>query len=182
DYTVTLNSARVIPESIEEVQVQTTAYSAEFGRSSGAQVSLVTKSGTNQLHGQLWENYRGNWMEPVSLANKRAQINDTPRFSVNQFGADGGGPIFTNRTFFFALLEKNMRREAPQASNAVSANIPTPSGYAVLSTIPLGQGQTLESRQAVLSALTFLQDVYPKVTNYENLTNTTVNQVAVPVG
>ena len=182
DYTVTLTSARVIPESIEEVQIQTTAYSAEFGRSSGAQVSLVTKGGTNQLHGQVWENYRGNWMEPVSLANKRAQINDTPRFSVNQFGADGGGPILTNRTFFFALLEKNMRREAPQASNAVSANIPTPSGYAVLSTIPLGQGQMLESRQAVLSALTFLQDVYPKVTNYENLTNTTVNQVAVPVG
>src|SRR5262249_49012735 len=104
--------ARVIPESIQEVQVQTTAYSAEFGRSSGAQVSLVTKGGTNQFHGQLWENYRGNWMEPVSLENKRAQISTTSRFTVNQFGADGGGPIFTNRTFFFGLLEKNTRREA----------------------------------------------------------------------
>jgi hypothetical protein len=182
DYTVTLNSARIIPESIQEVQVQTTAYSAEFGRSSGAQVSLVTRGGTNELHGQLWENYRGNWMEPVSLANKRAQINETPRFTVNQFGADGGGPIFTNRTFFFALLEKNMRREAPQASNAAPAIIPTPAGYALLSTIPLGPGQTLESRQAVLSALSFLQEVYPKVTNYDNLTNTNINGVAVPVG
>jgi Carboxypeptidase regulatory-like domain len=182
DYTVTLNSARIIPESIQEVQVQTTAYSAEFGRSSGAQVSLVTRGGTNELHGQLWENYRGNWMEPVSLANKRAQINETPRFTVNQFGADGGGPIFTNRTFFFALLEKNMRREAPQASNAAPAIIPTPAGYALLSTIPLGPGQTLESRQAVLSALSFLQEVYPKVTNYDNLTSTNINGVAVPVG
>jgi Carboxypeptidase regulatory-like domain/TonB dependent receptor len=182
DYSVTLNSARVIPESIQEVQVQTTAYSAEFGRSSGAQVSLVTKGGTNQFHGQLWENYRGNWMEPISLANKRAQINDTARFVVNQFGADGGGPIFTNRTFFFGLLEKNTRREAPQASNATVATIPTPSGYASLFTLPLGPGQTLESRQAVLSALSFLQEVYPKVTNYDNPTTTPVNGVAVPVG
>jgi outer membrane receptor protein involved in Fe transport len=182
DYAVTLNSARVIPESIQEVQVQTTAYSAEFGRNSGAQVSLVTKAGTNQLHGQLWENYRGNWMEPVSLTNKRAQINATPRFTVNQFGADGGGPIFTNRTFFFGLLEKNTRREAPQASNASAATIPTPAGYALLSTLPLGQGQTQESRQAVMSALSFLQEVYPKVTNYDNLTTTTVNGVAIPVG
>ncbi len=183
DYTVTLNSARVIPESIEEVQIQTTAYSAEFGRSSGAQVSLVTKGGTNQLHGQLWENYRGNWMEPVSLANKRALINDTPRFSVNQFGADGGGPIFTNRTFVFGLLEKNTRREAPQASNAVAATVPTPAGYAMLPGLPLGPGQTPESRQAVLSALSFLDGVYPRVTNYENVPATTsVNGVAVPVG
>ena len=182
DYTVTLNSARVIPESIEEVQVQTTAYSAEFGRSSGAQVSLVTKSGTNQLHGQLWENYRGNWMEPVSLANKRAQINDTPRFSVNQFGADGGGPIFTNRTFLFGLLEKNTRREAPQANNAVAATIPTPAGYAQLRALPLGPGQTQESREAVLSALSVLEDFYPRVTNFENVPATTsVNEVAVPV-
>ena len=183
DYTVTLNSARVIPESIEEVQVQTTAYSAEFGRSSGAQVSLVTKSGTNQLHGQLWENYRGNWMEPVSLTNKRAQINDTPRFSVHQFGADGGGPILTNRTFLFGLLEKNTRREAPQASNAVAATIPMPEGYALLPGLPLGPGQTPESRQAVLSALSFLEGVYPRVTNFENVSATTsVNGVAVPVG
>jgi len=181
DYTVTLNSARVIPESIQEIQVQTTAYSAEFGRNSGAQVSIVTKGGTNQLHGQVWENYRGNWMEPVSLTNKRVAIRDTPRFVVNQFGGDAGGRILKDRTFFFALLEKNTRREAPQAGNALAANVPTPAGYNLLSTLPLGPGQTGESRQAMLSALSFLQEVYPAVTNYENFTTTPVNGVPIPV-
>jgi hypothetical protein len=55
DLTVTLNSLRVIPEAVGEVQVQTASYSAEFGRSSGAQFSAVTKSGTNQFHGEVWE-------------------------------------------------------------------------------------------------------------------------------
>src|SRR5262245_18628587 len=115
DLSVTLNSLRRIPEAVEEVQVQTVAYSAEFGRSSGAQFSAITKSGTNAFHGDAWEYHRGNWMEPVSLANKRVRVNETPRFDLNQFGGDAGGPIVANRTFFFGLLDANRRREAPNA-------------------------------------------------------------------
>jgi len=179
---VTLNSVRVIPESIQEVQVQTESYSAEFGRNSGAQVSMVTKSGSNRFHGEIWENYRGNWMEPISLTNKRAGVKETPRFSVHQFGGDLGGPIISDRTFFFGLLEKNMRREAPDARNATSANIPTPAGFKLLSSLPLGPGQTAESRQAVLTALSFLQEIYPHVSNFDNPTTTNINGTAIPVG
>src|SRR5262249_22946794 len=59
DYAVTLDAARMMPEAVTEIQVQTEAYSAEFGRNSGSQFSVVTKSGSNQYHGEGWEFYRG---------------------------------------------------------------------------------------------------------------------------
>jgi hypothetical protein len=182
DFTVTLDSARTLPEAVAEVQVQTLAYSAEFGHSSGAQFSVITKGGTNQFHGAGWEFYQGNWMQPVSLTSKRAGINTTPRFDVNEFGADVGGPIIENRTFFFGLAEWNRRREAPIAANAAPANIPTPAGYAALQRIPLAAGQAPASRQAVFAALSFLPQIYPQITNYENVSNVVINDVPVEVG
>src|SRR5205823_8321008 len=182
DISVTLDSARTIPEAVSEVQVQTLAYSAEFGHSSGAQVSVVTKGGTNQFHGAGWEFYQGNWMQPVALASKRAGMNATPRFNMNQFGGDLGGPISHDRTFFFGLAEWNRRREAPTPGNATAANIPTPAGYAALSNIPLASGQTQASRQAVLSALSFLPQVYPQIANYENVRNVPINGAPIEVG
>ena len=182
DLSVTVTNARIIPEAVAEVQIQTSAYSAEFGRSSGAQVSVITRSGSNQFHGEGWDYYRGNWMEPLSLVNKRANIKETPRFVVNQFGGDLGGPIIKNRTFFFGLLEFNRRREAPDARNATAASIPSPAGYAALQSLPLGPGQTQASRQAVLSALSFLPQIYPQVGNYDNITTTNVNGIPIQVG
>jgi outer membrane receptor protein involved in Fe transport len=182
DYAVTLDAARVVPEAVAEIQVQTSAYSAEFGRNSGAQFSAVTKSGANQYHGEGWEFYRGNWMEPVSLINKRAGINTTPRFDFNEFGGDVGGPVIHNRTFFFGLADWSRRREAPDARNATSANVPSPAGYAALQSIPLASGQTQASRQAALSALTFLPQVYPSIVNFNNLQNVAINGASVQFG
>jgi outer membrane receptor protein involved in Fe transport len=188
DYSVTLDSARVLPEAIAEVQVQTTAYSAEFGRNSGAQFSVVTRSGTNDFHGAGWEYYRGNWMEPISLTNKRAGINSTPRFDVHEFGGNFGGPIIKNRTFFFGLAEWDRRREAPDARNATSANVPTPAGYALLATIPLRAAtdstpaQSVDSRQAALSALSFLPQIYTKVGNFAAAKSATINNAMIPIG
>src|SRR5262249_14998868 len=125
DLSITQTNARIIPEAVQEFQVQTTAYSAEFGRSSGAQISVITRGGTNQFHGEGWDYYRGNWMEPLSLVNKRAGIRETPRYVANQGGGDVGGPIIKDRTFFFGLLQANRRREAADARNATSATIPT---------------------------------------------------------
>ncbi|HLH32534.1 MAG TPA: TonB-dependent receptor [Terriglobia bacterium] len=182
DFSVTLDSIHVVPEATAEVQVQTTAYSSEFGRNSGAQFSVVTKSGTNQFHGAGWDYYRGNWMEPISLTNKKAGVNTTPRFDVNQFGGDFGGPIFKNRTFFFGLAEWNRRREAPDARNASSIIIPTSTGYAALAGIPLAAGQTQASRQAALSALTFLPQVYPQIAHFDSVRNQVINGTPIEVG
>src|SRR6267142_7154635 len=57
DLSVTLDSTRVLPEAVQEVQVQTTSYQAEFGRNSGAQFSAITKGGTNRYHGEAWDYY-----------------------------------------------------------------------------------------------------------------------------
>jgi len=182
DATTTITSSRILPEAVQEVQIQTEAYSAEFGRNSGGQLSVVTRGGSNKFHGEGWDYYRGNWMEPISLTNKRAGKFYTPRFDVNQFGGDIGGPIVHDRTFFFGLAEWDRRREAASAGNATSANIPTPTGYAALSTIPLAAGQSPASRQSVLSALAFLPSIYPQVGNYSNLTNVTINGAPIQIG
>ncbi len=182
DLTVTNSSLRTIPEAVQEVQLQTVAYSAEFGRSTGAQFSAVTKAGTNRYHGEVWDYHKGNWMEPLGLANKRAGFKETPRYTVNQFGGDTGGPIWKDHTFFFGLLEVNRRREAASASNASPATIPTPTGYAALPAVPLGTNETSAARQAALNALRFLPEIYPGVSNYQNLQNTPVNGVPVQTG
>jgi outer membrane receptor protein involved in Fe transport len=182
DTSVSLNSIRIIPEAVQEVQVQTVAYSTEFGRSSGAQFSAVTRAGTNQYHGDAWEYYRGNWMEPLSLTNKRAGLRETPRYTLNQFGGDLGGPIFKDRTFFFGLLEANRRREAASGANATAATIPTPAGYAALSNVPLGTGETATARLAALSALSFLPDIHSIVKSYQGVQNTLINGVPIETG
>ena len=183
DYAVSLDAARATPEALAEVQIQTEAYSAEFGRNSGPQISMVTKSGSNRFHGEAWEFYRGNWMEPLSLPNKRAGIKSTPRFDMNEFGGDVAGPIVKNRTFFFGLASWDRRREAPDARNAASANVPTPAGFAALPSVPLAVGQTQSSRQAVLSALSFLPQIYSQVATYDNVRdNMFINSVPVQVG
>lgn len=182
DLSVTLTNNRIIPEAVAEFQVQTAAYSAEFGRNSGAQVSIITRSGTNNFHGEVFDYYRANWMEPVSLLNKRANVKETPRFVHNQAGGDIGGPILRDRMFFFGLIETNRRREAPDARNASSFTIPTPTGYAALSRLPLGEGQTAASRQAVLDAMNFLPDVHGQVSSYQNVADVSVNGVPVQVG
>jgi len=182
DLSVTLANARIIPEAVAEYQVQTSAYSAEFGRNSGAQISVITRSGTNQLHGSVWDYYRANWMEPVSLLNKRANIFSTPRFVQNQAGGSLGGPIVKNRTFYFGLLETNRRREAADARNASAIVIPTPQGYADLAKVPLGPDQTPQSRQAVLDALSFLPDVHREISRYDDLRTVNINGVPIQVG
>lgn len=182
DLTVTFPSVRMIPEAVGEFQVQITPYSAEYGRNTGAQISILTPRGSNTLHGEVWDYYRGNWMEPVSLLNKQNGLKETPRFVHNQTGASLGGPVRRDRTFFFGLLETNRRREAPDARNAQPAVVPSPAGFAALATVPLGSDQTPQSRQAVLNALAFLPDVYKSISAYQNLTSQVINGVPIQVG
>jgi len=182
DPSVTIANARVIPESVAEFQVQTSAYSAEFGRNSGAQIMVTTKSGTNELHGEVFDYYNANWMTPVSLVNKRAGVNETPRFNQNQAGGALGGPVIKNRTFFFALIESNRRREAPDSRNAASATIPTQAGYELLKSSALPDGVTAAGRSAALNGLKFLESIHPLVARYDNPRTTNVNGVAIPIG
>jgi hypothetical protein len=87
-------------DSIQEFQVQTNNYSAEYGRNSGSVVNLVTKSGTNQLHGSLYEFLRNDAFDAQNLF---APTN--PELRLNQFGGTLGGPIVKDHTFFFGNYE-----------------------------------------------------------------------------
>jgi outer membrane receptor protein involved in Fe transport len=182
DPSVTIANSRVIPEAVEEFQVQVNPYSTEYGRNSGGQIMVNTRRGSNRFTGEVWNYYSANWMEPVSIANKRVGINETPRYNRNQAGGAIGGPIVKDRTFFFGMIEANRFRQAPDARNAASVVIPTLEGFNMLPSIPLGAGQPAQSRQEVLNALGFLQEFYPRVLNYDNPRLVNINGVNVPFG
>src|SRR5205807_8149840 len=91
-------------EALEEFKIQTNAYSAEFGRSAGALVNAVIRSGTNGLHGTLYEFLRNSDLDASNFFANKASL-DKPFRQRNQFGAAVGGPIIKNKTFFFGDYE-----------------------------------------------------------------------------
>ncbi|MBI4890629.1 MAG: TonB-dependent receptor [Acidobacteria bacterium] len=88
-----------IIDSIDEFRVETNSYSAEYGRSNGGVIMVNQKSGSNQLHGTLFEFFRN---EALNARNLFATAGAKPLFRRNQYGFVLGGPIQKNRTFFFA--------------------------------------------------------------------------------
>jgi hypothetical protein len=96
-------------DSIQEFEVQTNTFAAEYGRSSGSVVNLVTKSGTNRLHGSLYEFFRNDALDARNYFNKNEFSKSA--LHLNQFGGTVGGPIVKNRTFFFLNYE-GFRRHA----------------------------------------------------------------------
>ncbi len=108
--------ARVQPgmDSIEEFRIETVGSGAQFSRP--ATVTMVTKSGTNQLHGSVFETFRNNGAG--LRARQRQSGNSSPFYVRNEFGASAGGPVFIpkfydgrNRTFWFAAYEGSRQRE-----------------------------------------------------------------------
>jgi Carboxypeptidase regulatory-like domain len=117
---------RMNPDAIAEFRVTTTNYNADQGRSSGAQVSLVTKSGTNDFHGSLYEYHRNTVTSANDYFIKLAELgsgekNQAPKLIRNIFGGSLGGPIKRDRAFFF--LNFDGRRDAQEES--VVRNVPT---------------------------------------------------------
>jgi hypothetical protein len=88
-----------IIDGMEEFKLNINAYSPEYGRSNGGSVLVIGKSGSNQLHGDLFEFFRN---EDLNARNLFAQPGPTPEFRRNQYGLTVGGPIQKNKTFFFA--------------------------------------------------------------------------------
>jgi hypothetical protein len=88
-----------IIDGMEEFKLNVNAYSPEYGRSNGGTVMVIGKSGSNEVHGSLFEFFRN---EALNARNLFAQPGPKPEFRRNQYGATIGGPIQTNKTFFFA--------------------------------------------------------------------------------
>ncbi len=85
------------PDAVEEFRVITNSYSAEFGRFASGVINIITRSGTNQFHGSLFEFLRNTDLN----ANTWGNAGSTPPLHRNQYGGAVGGPVIHNRTFFF---------------------------------------------------------------------------------
>ncbi len=115
-------------DSIEEFRVTTSNSNADTGRSSGAQVSMVTKSGTNSFHGSLYEYNRSNIGQANDWFNEQAQVssglpNKPGPLVRNTFGAWVGGPIKKDRLFFFGGYEGQRTNEAIQTTRIVPSDL-----------------------------------------------------------
>jgi hypothetical protein len=117
-----LSTLVMIPtvDSIQEMRVLTSNYSAEYGIAAGAITVVQTKSGTNRLHGSLYEFFRNDKLDANTFFNNRASV-PKPAFRRNEFGGTVGGPVIRQQTFFFADYQ-GIRIRQPQPS---VATIPT---------------------------------------------------------
>src|ERR1700756_4997279 len=107
------------PDALSEFSLQTSNYSAEFGHSAGAVLSASIKSGTNQIHGDIWEYFRNTNLDAI---NWNAGPNATvPPYHQNQFGATLGFPIWKNKLFYFGDIEANRI----SISNPTLINVPS---------------------------------------------------------
>lgn len=140
--------------TVSEFKVDNSTYSAEYGRNAGAIVTIASRSGTNQFHGEAYDYLRNNWLDARNAFNPITQ--PQAPFKRNQFGGDLGGPIWKDKTFFFVTYEGLRHRQGltltsnvfPDSSSApcsgpgaivtraciVAANSPVPN--ALLGLIP----------------------------------------------
>jgi hypothetical protein len=114
-------------DSIEEFRVTTAGDNADQGRSSGGQVALVTKSGTNNFHGSLYEQHRPTNTVANDYFNKLAELSaglpNKPAIELrNTFGGSLGGPVLKDRLFFFYTYEGQRQSESTQVSRNVPSN------------------------------------------------------------
>ena len=155
-------------ETVQEFRVETNAYGAEFGRMSGGQVNVITKSGSNRLGGTAYQFHRNDALD----ARNYFDVAGKPQFTRNQFGLTAGGPLRQNKLFYFvgyeglrenlgrtitsAVPDANARRGLlPDAANpgqflnvGVSAAVaPYLNAYPVPNGASLGDGTALHSFQ-----------------------------------
>ena len=112
DQFVNLPTVQPSPDAVEEFRVISNTFDAEYGRNSGSVVNVVTKSGTNNFHGNVYEYFRN------TVLNAQGYFNTVkPQSNQNQFGATFGGPIKKDKTFFFASYEGRRVRQGISGQN-----------------------------------------------------------------
>jgi Carboxypeptidase regulatory-like domain/TonB-dependent Receptor Plug Domain len=114
-----LNNFR-ISDAVQEFSVQTSVATAEFGRGTGGQVNVVTKSGSNQFHGSLFEYFRNSDLDAADFFTNKNGAAKNP-LHRNQYGGTFGGPFVKSKLFFFGSYE-GFRQVAPQVS---TTRVPT---------------------------------------------------------
>lgn len=107
------------PDAIQEINVNASMYDATQGNNSGAHISVITKSGTNQLHGSVWEQFQNSAMNATPFFYNAAGV-PKPFLNRNQFGATAGGPIKQDKLFFFGSYQGVRISDAETATKDVT--------------------------------------------------------------
>ena len=105
-------------DAVREFRVETSTYSAQYGRAAGGVINVVTKSGTNELHGSAFEFLRNDNLDAATWDDNRVGRNK-PEFKRNQFGFSLGGPVRTDGTFFFGSYEGRRDRQGRTTTSLV---------------------------------------------------------------
>ena len=124
-----------IPDAFQSLTAITNSASAEYGRAGGAVVNLVTKSGTNQFHGDAWELYSGSGLDSldgITRQGKPFATNPKARYDLHQFGFTAGGPAWKNKLYGFGSLQLERFYGNSQPG---SVELPDAGGYAQLTAI-----------------------------------------------
>jgi hypothetical protein len=129
-------------DTIEQFNVQTSGYSAEYGRAAGSYINIATKSGTNVLHGTAYDYFRNNILD---ARNFFATTGPAPKFRFNDFGGNIGGPIRKENTFFFLNYEGSRQRigitgsgTVPSALERSEVEATSPKLTPILNMFPVG--------------------------------------------
>ena len=154
------------PETIQEIAVNAAMYDATQGAHSGAHISVVTKSGTNELHGMLYEQFQNSVFNaaPFFYNASPAITNKDPFLNRNQFGVNLGGPIKKNKLFYFVAYQGVRLADAADATKDVSVPIGLTddrSAQGIINAIQTSYGKTINASEISPVAAAMLQQKLP---------------------
>ena len=181
DISVTIATSQLVPESVAEFQVQTNAYSVEFGRNSGAQVNVITKSGTNTFRGEVWDYFRTNSL--ASLTNLEKD-QDLEKPSDSHPPPDGGQPRRADHQGPDLLLPALpvRRRSGPRRRPAARSASRPRAASRRSPAFRCGPGSPPPAARPCSTGSSFLNDVYAQNPAFRNLNNQLVNGVPIETG
>lgn len=142
-------------DAMQEFRVQTSSFAPEYGRTPGGQISIVTRSGTNQFHGTLFDYLRNDVLDANDWFGDHNGL-PKPEARQNDFGGVFGGPIVENKTFFFFSYEglrlRQPRTQATIVPSLASRSAATPGMQPFLNAYPVPNGNDLDNDLAEFNA------------------------------
>jgi outer membrane receptor protein involved in Fe transport len=157
--------ASLLPiDAIDEFNLQS-QFPAEYGRNSGSVINVITRSGTNQFHGSVFEFLRNDVLDARNYFNRSPATKSA--FRNNQFGGSIGGPILRDKTFFFGAYEGQRER----VGSDFSLQVPTPAQISAAQAIAVANGVTPSP------ALTAILNFFPKPTGFNGQAGTVPSSV-----
>jgi hypothetical protein len=142
-------------DAIAEFKVQTSGFSAEYGRSGAAVLNATIKSGTNEFHGAAWEFFRNDVLDAADFFENAGGI-QKGALRQNQFGVAAGGPIIKNKIFIFGDYEGFRRVQGTVATGTVPTDLMRSSGYTNFTQLLTQGGTETDALGRIFSAGTIL--------------------------